>query len=738
MRIRSQLAILVLAAIAPVAILAAITTYTLWELQRQAYEQRFLERVNALRLALDIELEGTIRTLRSLAESSDFDAGAAQLHAHGHFDRLTTSRGDYLTMGLTDGSGDVVVQVARSGVPERVRLDRDTAAAVIGNRTPAISNLVSFDDGRILVTFVAVPLVRNGQLRGIVYAGIGHRAWHEFLKGYPIAERATLTLNDRNGRIITRTLNDERWAGKQAPDAYWTRTLGRSEGVFVNEGLEGQQFYSAFSRTKLAGWVLGTGVPSDSVESNLAVPTVLLALGIVSAGLLASLLAWFLGRRVADTITALAAHAEALPGPRAGRSTAALPIAEAETIRVALDEAAGKLEARERSLNEALEAEARSRAVAEHANQAKDEFLAMLGHELRNPLSAISTAVSVLDTNAAGADAERRSRDIVRRQLRHLTEIVNDLLDVSRLTTGKVVLNPKPLDLSTVARNVAVAFRDTGRCNHLELETSLTPAPVSGDETRLEQVVDNLLDNAAKYTPAGGSVHISTAVADGWAELRVRDDGSGIAPELLPHVFDLFTQGKRTLDRAQGGLGLGLTVVRRLIELHGGTVAAQSEGINRGTTFIVRLPLADDAAPRGEPVPDPSSSLGARTLVLVEDNRDNRDVVATLLRMKGHDVTIADNGPAGVAAIEATEADIAIVDIGLPGFDGTEVARRVRAGPDGANVVLVALTGYGGPEDRAAALAAGFDAFLVKPFDVDAFGAAVAEAEATRKASVGD
>jgi signal transduction histidine kinase/CheY-like chemotaxis protein len=736
MKIRSRLAILVLAAIAPVAIFAAITTYTLWELQRQAYQQRFLERVNALRLALDTELEGTIRTLRSLAESSEFDPGAAELQAHAHFERLTTNRSDYVTMGLTDADGDVVVQVNRNGIPESVRLDRETAAVVAGNRTPAISNLVSFDDDRILVTFVAVPLVRNGTFGGIVYAGIGHRAWHEFLKGYPIAERATLTLNDRNGRIITRTLNDERWAGKQSSDAYWSHTLGRSEGVFVNTGLEGQQFYSAFSRTKLAGWVLGTGVPSEFVESNLAVPTMLLALGVVCAGLLASLLAWFLGRRVADTITALAAHAKALPGPRAGRSTAPLPIAEAETIRVALDEAADKLEARERSLNEALEAEARSRAAAEHANQAKDEFLAMLGHELRNPLSAISAAVTVLDTKAAGADAERRSRDIVRRQLRHLTGIVNDLLDVSRLTTGKVVLNPGPLDLSTLARNVAESFRETGRCSHLTLETSLAPAPVIGDETRLEQVVGNLLDNAAKYTPAGGTVQVSTSVVDGWAELRVRDNGSGIAPDLLPHVFDLFTQGQRTIDRSQGGLGLGLTVVRRLIEMHGGTVAAQSEGVNRGTTFIVRLPLAGEVALAGATAPE--ATLGTRTIVLVEDNRDNRDVVATLLAMHGHVVTLADSGPAGVAAIEATGADIAIVDIGLPGFDGNEVARRVRAGPQAARVVLVALTGYGAPEDRASALAAGFDAFLVKPFDLEAFEALVKEAEASRKALAGD
>jgi signal transduction histidine kinase/CheY-like chemotaxis protein len=734
MKIRSQLVILALAATAPVALFAAITTFQLWQLQREAYEQRLLERVSALRLALDTELGGIVRTLRSLADSADFDAGAGALQAHAYFERLTAHGPAWITMGLVDAQGDTLVRVDGESAPKGLKLDEATVGAVVTTRAPAISNLVTFENGQVLVTFIAVPVLRDNAIKGIVYVGVEHRGWLDFLKGYPIAERATLTLNDRMGTIITRTLNDEQWAGKRSSQAYWDRTTGKSDGVLHATGLEGQRFYSAFSRSLQSGWVLGTGVPSDNVEASLSVPTRLLGLGIVSAIVLASLLAWFLGRRVADTVTALADYAKSLAGPQRPKPRAPLPIVEAETVRLALDEAAEKLDARERSVNEALEREARSRATAEHANQAKDQFLAMLGHELRNPLSAISASVTVLDMQTRDLDAERRAREIVRRQLRHLTEIVNDLLDVSRLTIGKVALNRRPLDLAVVVQHVLASFRDSGRCEHLSIGSALAPVNITGDETRIEQVVGNLLDNACKYTPSGGHVVVTVEAVGNTAELRVRDDGSGIVADLLPHVFDLFAQGQRTIDRAQGGLGLGLTVVRRLVELHGGSVAVESAGTNCGSTFIVRLPRAE-AQPSAAGPSSTQPGLANRRIVLVEDNPDSRDVVSTLLRMKGHEVAIAVDGPSGVEAIQSRDADIALVDIGLPGFDGAELARRVR-GRSGRDLILIALTGYGTPEDRATALAAGFDAFLVKPFDLHAFEAAVASAERSRREDV--
>ncbi len=733
MKIRSQLVILVLAAIAPVAIFAAATTIKLWQLQRESYEQRFLERVSALRLALDTELEGTIRTLRSLADSADFDPGAAPLLAHAHFERLTANHPEWITMGVIEPQGGTLVRVDGAGAPEGLRIDDETAAAVSLKREAAISNLQRFEEGQALVTFIAVPVVREGTLHAIVYVGVGSRGWLAFLRDYPIGERATLALADRNGILITRTENSELGAGQPSASNDWDATLGRQEGAFRATGLHGQQFFSAFSRSRLSGWVLGSNVPVEHIEATASDLTLLLGLGIVTAALLASLPAWLLGRRVADTVTALADYAKSMAGPTRPARSAPLPIVEAETVRVALDEAAGQLDARALSLNEALVREARSRAAAEHANQSKDQFLAMLGHELRNPLSAISAAVAVLEMTR-DADAQRRAREITRRQLSNLTSIVNDLLDVARLTTGKIVLARRPLDLAVVVQRVVESFRDAHRCDHLSIEVALATASVMADETRIEQVVGNLLDNACKYTPPGGQVIVSVNSIDGDAELRVCDSGTGIGADLLPHVFDLFAQGQRTIDGALGGVGLGLTVVRRLVELHGGSIAVESAGTNRGSTFIVRLPRAEVSAAGREPSAEPSA-LAKRRIVLVEDNPDSREVVATLLRMKGHDVAIATDGPAGLEAIVSGDADVALVDIGLPGFDGAELARRVRAGE--GDVTLIALTGYGMPDDRATALAAGFDAFLVKPFDLHAFEAAVAAAERSRGKGAG-
>jgi two-component system, sensor histidine kinase len=351
----------------------------------------------------------------------------------------------------------------------------------------------------------------------------------------------------------------------------------------------------------------------------------------------------------------------------------------------------------------------------------------MLSHELRNPLSAIKTAITVLDRAGDRAEVADRARQSVHRQVRHLTEIVDELLDVARLNSGKITLNSRPLDLARVARHVVNVLRDAGRCAHLAIATDLSPVTVLADETRLEQVISNLLDNACKYTPAGGRVEIVVRAEGDQAILTVRDSGVGIAPGLLPYVFDIFAQGSSTPERANGGLGLGLTVVRRLVELHGGHVAALSDGVDRGAMFVIRLPRVT-TAPASAATATPGGRLEPMRIAIVEDGADNREVMAALLRMEGHQVTVAADGPSGLAAILAGPVDVALVDVGLPGFDGMELARRVRATAAGKHVQLIALTGYGSEQDRAAALAAGFDTFLVKPFDFGKFEAVVREA----------
>lgn len=355
---------------------------------------------------------------------------------------------------------------------------------------------------------------------------------------------------------------------------------------------------------------------------------------------------------------------------------------------------------------------------AEQESQAKDEFMAMLAHELRNPLSAISAAVQVLEASNGQDTPALRARSIIGRQVHHLARLVDDLLDVGRVVTGKVALDRRPIDFADlVHRAVAVCGE---RQNGQRLEISSQPVWIEGDLVRMEQIVNNIVGNAVKYTPAGASIRVRVAAEGGDAVLRVEDNGYGIAPELLPRVFDLFVQGERTLDRAQGGLGIGLTLVRRLVELHGGTVSAFSEGPGRGSAFTVRLPKV--AAPQNTQTSHTQSPCDgfSRRVLIIEDNRDAREMFRMMLELAGHEVLEAEEGLAGLELLKATRPDVAVIDVGLPGLNGYEIARRFREEPDAEGVMLVALTGYGTPEAVERSRQAGFDHHLIKPVNAEA------------------
>jgi signal transduction histidine kinase/ActR/RegA family two-component response regulator len=356
----------------------------------------------------------------------------------------------------------------------------------------------------------------------------------------------------------------------------------------------------------------------------------------------------------------------------------------------------------------------------------RDQFLAMLGHELRNPLAAVLTAAEVLDLgNRRQADTDggrivARQAGVIRRQGTILTRLVDDLLDVARVTSGKVPLDRQRLDVTEVVKRAVEAIRARAAAAGVEVTLSIASAPlwISGDATRLDQIVSNLLTNGVKYTPAGGRLDVLVRADGGSAVVAFRDTGVGIEPELLPHIFDLFKQADRTLVRAEGGLGIGLTLVRTLVELHGGSVAARSKGLGGGSEFVVRLPLAASSeAAAGEARHLAAPGEVHTSVFVVEDHEDNRDALVALLEEIGCAVESAADGAEGARAIVAARPDVAIVDIGLPGMDGYAVARYVRDALKGG-VFLVALTGYGQPRDREMAVQAGFDVHMRKPVDV--------------------
>jgi signal transduction histidine kinase/CheY-like chemotaxis protein len=365
------------------------------------------------------------------------------------------------------------------------------------------------------------------------------------------------------------------------------------------------------------------------------------------------------------------------------------------------------------------------------ASRTKDEFLAMLGHELRNPLAPILTALHLM--RGAGEDAFHKERAIIERQTRHLMRLVDDLLDVSRITRGKIMLCRRTVDVaSVVAKAVETASPLLEERGH-RLTTNVPRAGLSieGDEHRLAQVVSNLLTNAAKYTPASGSIVVSAGRDGDSVLLSVKDSGLGIDPELLPRVFDQFVQGQRGLDRSEGGLGLGLAIVRSLVEMHRGQVCARSEGRGKGSEFIVRLPWAEGAATERSAVPaaQPSQAFRARRVLVVDDNRDAAQTLGEALEEAGHTTRVTFDAPAALRLAEEFQPEVAVLDIGLPVMDGYELGRRLRALPSLGRLRLIALTGYGQDSDRTRSDEAGFDAHLVKPVDVDAVARAIDDAE---------
>jgi len=351
------------------------------------------------------------------------------------------------------------------------------------------------------------------------------------------------------------------------------------------------------------------------------------------------------------------------------------------------------------------------------ADRRKDEFLAMLGHELRNPLSAIQNAVTIAERD----EGHRiQAIQIAARQTEQLARLVNDLLDVARITKGRITLQPEHAPVAAVVLRAIEAARPQveARQHRLVVRPFDESVTVFADPARIEQVIFNLLANAVKYTDPGGRIEITTGREGPNAVVRVRDTGHGIARDMLGRVFELFAQAEPTLDRAQGGLGIGLTVARRLIELHGGQIEAHSEGLGRGSEFVVRLPERPASpAPRAERRPPSPAPRRAAHVLVVEDNADAAESLAMLLEVLGHDAQIVHDAEAALDVVRDIEFDVMFIDIGLPGMSGFELAERLRARPEAARAKLIALTGYGLSEDRARALAAGFDQHLVKPVE---------------------
>jgi signal transduction histidine kinase/ActR/RegA family two-component response regulator len=360
----------------------------------------------------------------------------------------------------------------------------------------------------------------------------------------------------------------------------------------------------------------------------------------------------------------------------------------------------------------------------------KEQFVAMLAHELRNPLGAISSAVGVMEM--VGGDPGDRAREIIKRQLQNLSQLVEDLVDTTRITTGKISLARSTVDLAEGVTRCLRTIEIAGRTSGHQITVDAEATWVHADSARVDQILANLVGNAIKYTPSGGRIAIRVRTLGDWGVCEIADNGRGMSAEVLHRAFELFYQEERSPDRSRGGLGIGLTLVRQLVELHGGSVEASSEGEGRGSRFTIRLPLSLPDA-RTEPAVGARPAEGGRwRILLVEDNADARQMLQMLLTLAGHEVDSAPDGVTGLEKAAASRPDIVLIDLGLPGLDGYEVARRLRAGGR-SDLGLIALTGYGQPNDRQAALAAGFDVHVVKPVDPSNLSAVIASVRRQRQ-----
>ncbi|HEV3341531.1 MAG TPA: ATP-binding protein [Pirellulales bacterium] len=430
------------------------------------------------------------------------------------------------------------------------------------------------------------------------------------------------------------------------------------------------------------------------------------------------------------------------PGPRALMAIG-LALDEAISASVAAyvrsrDQYQRQLEAERADRDNQILEYLRQKAEAlKEVDRRKNEFITVLGHEMRNPLAPLWHAVSVLEIIGRSDASVLEVRDIVRRQVHQLTRLADDLLDISRIAQGKIELRKAPVDVSqAVAQAVETSTPYLrARLHQLDLAPPAEPLWVNGDASRLVQVLGNLLNNAAKYTEPGGRISLIVERENEQAVIRVRDNGIGIPPSMLPHVFELFTQGEWSANHSRDGMGIGLALVRRLVQLHGGTIDASSEGVGHGSEFVVRLPaIAPATAPRPAPPqpdqlqePAPTSAAGRRILV-VDDNVDTTTTLGMLLAVERHVVKVAHDGPAALTAAQEFRPDVILLDIGLPRMDGYEVARRLRELAEMKAVLLVALTGYGQDEDRRRSAEAGFDSHLVKPVSLEALREAVGKA----------
>jgi signal transduction histidine kinase/CheY-like chemotaxis protein len=700
------------AGILPLLLLSLVLGYFLVEHEKSTFREAALSRNRTFLAAVDAQIEGYLGVLRALAASSSLEAGdLAAFHAEAK--HILASQTDWRNIVLLNSADDQLINMRFDyGAPlpsERQHTDLDSLLEAKSSKASVVGNL---GRGPVSGQFgipVRLPIVRDGQVRYILQCILKPEAFSKFMELQEYPSRWTIALVDAHGRFIARRPHRE--AGEIASPDLRAAIERAPEGWYRGRTLEGWDTYTAYKTSSLTKWTVGVAVPSAEIGAAAYHVAAYMIVATLLSLLLSLVFAYRLSRYIATPIAMLASAARGIGRDADAASVSAVKsaprVSEVLEVASALEGAATLLKERE-SLRQ------REQEALRAADKAKDEFLAMLGHELRNPLSSIIASAHVLRLSKPGAQVALQAHEVIERQAKQMARLVEDLLDVSRLAMGKVKLHSERIDLAALTDRVLRTWLQTRRSRASRTDSDLKTTWINADRARVEQILANLLDNAEKFSAGHERIHVRVTSEGGRAILQVKDEGQGISPEEIGHIFELFIQGAQRFDRPLGGIGLGLTLVKRLAKMHGGDVSVFSAGTGCGASFTVHLPLFE--APSTLPTAaEHTARPESRRILLVEDNEDGRRMMEVMLSLEGHIVHTASTGEAAVRAAADWRPDIALVDIGLPDMDGYEVARRLRALAPDNPPKLVALSGFGQQSDLHNAYEAGFDLHLTKP-----------------------
>ena len=720
------------AAILPIALMAGIGLYVLARQQDTQAERVGLELARSVANAIDSELGSTISVLETLATTPTLDrddiAGFLERAR-----RVHRSRPEWAAILLADVAGQSLVDTrSADGATLASIAEKESFDLVVRDRAPAVGSLTQHVQNDWLFA-VRVPVVRRGAVRYVVTALVKPEAIRDVLTRQRVPSDWVISIVDANGLRVARSrAHEANLGGRLSETAQRVVGAGEAEGFGVSYSLEGERIFTPYSRTASSGWIAVLGIPTSLVDA-----AAYRSLAVYGGGVLLSIALGFVGalwvaRSITRPIDELRAAAEAV-GRREPPRSPDTAIQEIGAVSAALKTAAGKIASAEAEREDLLQKERQARGAAEAADRAKDQFMAVLSHELRTPLNAVYGWAKMLHGGTVrDAAVVARAQGAIVRNADIQVRLIDDLLDLSRITSGKMRLDLRQVDMHGVLEGALDAVRPAAASKTIQIQTRLDPdvGPVVGDPARLQQIVWNLLMNAVKFTAAGGRVQLALQHRDSHVEIIVSDSGQGIEAAMLPHVFERFRQADSSSTRTHGGLGLGLTLVKHLVELHGGAVAAESGGVGQGARFIVTLPVAlaevptesaaapDSNAPAVEALHRIVRLDGVRVLV-ADDDSEALALADVILTSAGAQVKTCISASAALDLVRRWRPDVLMSDIEMPGEDGFSLVRKVRSlRPDeGGETPAIAVTAYGGPQDRLRALAAGFNMHVPKPVD---------------------